>query len=123
VFIKVVGTSFPKIFAANDWKPFQSCFSLVSQIGEDLPQNHQRLKLYERFMMTVGNHPSMTNSSIQDIWTFFLQNAEEFLKLKEILHTSIKSVKTSVFEKCMLKNIKGDCFCRLLVHICQLKNC
>jgi hypothetical protein len=27
VFIKVVGTSFTEMFAANDWKPFQSCFS------------------------------------------------------------------------------------------------
>jgi hypothetical protein len=26
VFIKVVGTSFTEMFAANDWKPFQSCW-------------------------------------------------------------------------------------------------
>jgi hypothetical protein len=27
VFIKVVGTSFPEMFAANDWELFQSCFN------------------------------------------------------------------------------------------------
>jgi hypothetical protein len=27
VFIKVDGTSFTEMFAANDWKPFQSCYS------------------------------------------------------------------------------------------------
>jgi hypothetical protein len=26
VFKKVVGTSFTEMFAANDWKPFQSCY-------------------------------------------------------------------------------------------------
>jgi hypothetical protein len=30
VFIKVVGISFTEMFAANDWKPFESCLALGS---------------------------------------------------------------------------------------------
>jgi hypothetical protein len=42
----------------------------------------QRLNFYEKFIHTVGKHPNMTNSSVQDIWSFFLDNAEEMSQLK-----------------------------------------
>jgi hypothetical protein len=75
-----------------------------------MSSKQQRLKFYQKFIDTVGNHPNMTNSSVQDIWTFFLDNAEEMSRLKklDILHSSIKTVKKFVFQKCMLKNITAN---------------
>jgi hypothetical protein len=64
VFIKVDGTSFTEMFAANDWKPFQSCFAYDRDRILNIKNPQKVIYSLWTTLLRFGHFPSI-------IWLFF----------------------------------------------------
>jgi hypothetical protein len=90
VFIKVVGTSFTEMFAANDWKPFQFCSFQLSpspQYVRTFPRLHFGHLYYDFDILT--NYSSAAEEEIAKQFLTELWRVLKFSMYTSILHVVV----------------------------------